>query len=358
MSVWKSNTLTMIDISKRQMIIARLFSFLTFGMLAALICTSVLSDELPKNPHPQKDDLGIYTIAWENDIWSGTDRHYTNGNRFSYLSPETAIPEWLDNTVSYMPLFASHGRKRFSVSFGQSMFTPQNISTSALIREDRPYAGWLYGNIGLTSDTGYRLDNLELSLGIVGESALGKPVQKRIHKWVDSPDPKGWDNQLKDEPAIMLSYERKWRGIWQLSPFGLGIDVTPHLGGSVGNVFTQAAAGATLRVGFDLPADYGPPRIRPSLPGSDFYIPTQAIGGYLFAGVEGRGVAHNIFLDGNTYKDSHSVEREPWVGSLQFGGVVTFSRVRLGYTHVIMTEEFEQQEEIDQYGALTLSVRY
>lgn len=32
---------------------------------------------------------------------------------------------------------------------------------------------------------------------------------------------------------------------------------------------------------------------------------------YVFAGAEGRGVASNIFLDGNTFEDSHTVDREP-----------------------------------------------
>lgn len=305
-----------------------------------------------------KDDNGIITIAWENDRWAGSDHHYTNGMRLSYLSAETSIPRWLDTAADSLPFFADHGRKRYAFGIGQNMYTPEDITLRGLQRTDRPYAGWLYGTIGMTSDTGHRLDNLELSLGIVGQSALGEPVQEFVHDVTHSPDPQGWDNQLKDEAAIMLSYERKWRGLYEFSPFGVGVDITPHLGGSVGNVFTQAVTGATVRLGFDLPADYGPPRIRPSLPGSDFFVPTQQLGGYLFAGVEGRAVARNIFLDGNTFKDSHSVDKEPLVGAFQFGFAITYQSVRFGYTHVFMTEEFETQSAGDQFGALTLSARF
>lgn len=305
-----------------------------------------------------QDDRGIATIAWENDRWASSDQHYTNGMRLSYLSPEAGIPTWLDKGAGSLPFFARDGRKRYSFGVGHSMYTPENIRVKPLQVNDRPYAGWLYGTMGVTSDTGYRLDNLELSVGIVGESARADNIQEVIHDWTDSDDPEGWGNQLKDEPAVMLSYERKWRGLYEFSPFGVGMDLTPHLGGSVGNVFTQAVTGATVRLGFDLPADYGPPRIRPSLPGSDFFVPTQQLGGYLFAGVEGRAVAHNIFLDGNTFKESHSVDKEPLVGSVQMGFAVTYQSVRFGYTHVFMTKEFEEQEESDQFGALTMSMRF
>src|SRR3546814_17784538 len=99
----------------------------------------------------------------------------------------------------------------------------------------------------------------------------------------------------------------------------LGVDVTPHLGAALGNVYTYGAGGLTLRFGEDLPDDYGPPRIRPALPGSDYFRPTDDFGWYFFAGAEGRIVARNIFLDGNTFKDSHSVDKRPLVADLQAG---------------------------------------
>lgn len=113
-----------------------------------------------------------------------------------------------------------------------------------------------------------------------------------------------------------------------------------------------------MRLGYDLPADYGPPRIRPSLPGSDFFIPTQKLSGYLFAGVEGRGVAHNIFLDGNTFRDSHSVDKENWVGSFQLGATVIYKAMRISYEQVFMTKEFKTQIDPAQFSALTVSWRF
>lgn len=143
-----------------------------------------------------------------------------------------------------------------------------------------------------------------------------------------------------------------------LTVSGFGFDATPHAGGALDNVFTYANAGLMLRFGRRLPLDYGPPRIQPNLPGSGFFVPQDGFGWYLFAGMEGRAVARNIFLDGNTFRDSRSVDKELLVGDLQCGIALTWRNVRLSYTHVLRTREFETQDEADEFGAFSLSVRF
>ncbi len=54
---------------------------------------------------------------------------------------------------------------------------------------------------------------------------------------------------------------------------------------------------------------------------------------------------------------SRSVDKKPFVGDLQFGIAVTWSNVRLSYTHVLRTREFKTQDERDDFGALSLSIR-
>lgn len=113
-----------------------------------------------------------------------------------------------------------------------------------------------------------------------------------------------------------------------------------------------------MRFGENLPNDYGPPRIQPSLPGSAFYDPSDGFGWYIFAGIEGRAVAHNIFLDGNTFQDSRSVDKKPFVGDLQAGIAVTLWRTRVSYTHVLRTREFDGQDTTDSFGAFSASFRF
>ncbi len=304
------------------------------------------------------DDHGIFSAVWENDIFGDQDGNYTNGFRLAWMSSEKNQPEWVNWAAENLLPIDADGHKRVSIALGQSMFTPDDIEAAVPDPNDRPYAGWLYTTVGVVSDTGSTLDSAMLTLGIVGQNALGEQTQEFVHDLIDDRDPNGWDYQLHTEPGIIFTFERQWRNFYQISPLGFGFDATPKAGVNLGNIFTDAMVGATFRFGQDLPADYGPPRIRPSLPGSDFFIPAENFGWYLFAGVEGRAVARNIFLDGNTFEDSPSVDKENFVGNLQTGLAMTFGDVRISYTHVFNTREFKTQTTPSQFGAVTLSYRF
>ena len=155
----------------------------------------------------------------------------------------------------------------------------------------------------------------------------------------------------------MLVAERRWRP----QPISLGAvdaDIIPHAGGSLGNVMTLANAGATVRLGQDLGVDYGPPHVRPTLSGLAAVSGGTRFAWYLFAGAEGRLVARNIFLDGNTFASSHSVDKKPFVADVQTGAAIVFHDIRLAFTHVIRTREFDGQRQADRYGAVSLSARF
>jgi len=111
-----------------------------------------------------------------------------------------------------------------------------------------------------------------------------------------------------------------------------------------------------LRLGNNLKNDIGPPNISPGFPGAAFFSPAK--GGrswYLFAGLEARAVAQNIFLDGNTFTDSHSVDKKPLVLDLQYGAAYQRNNMRFSYSHVIRSKEFDDQEENASFGSLNFS---
>ncbi|KAB2310085.1 lipid A deacylase LpxR family protein [Betaproteobacteria bacterium SCN2] len=311
----------------------------------------------------QAADLGgSYTLLVENDVFTGSDQHYTNGLRLSYLSRQDDVPDYIRAFAAAMPFVELGARLRAGYALGHNIYTPNNTKARGLVADERPYAGYLYAGMAVVAESDSRsgniLDTWELDIGIVGPSALGKEVQNNFHRLIGSPQAQGWENQLEDEPVVSLTHERKWRHLWRHPAYGLGLDFTPHVGGSLGNLATYLNLGATVRVGQGLARDYGPPRIRPSLPGSGFFLPQDGMGWYVYAGVDGRAMAHNIFLDGNTFKDSHSVDSKTWVGDLQMGLVLTFSTLRLAYTHIYRTREFEGQKLGDSFGAVSISARF
>lgn len=303
-------------------------------------------------------DRGTFTFVLENDVFYDTDRHYTNGVRFSWAGTKAGAPRWARWVADRVPGFPAGAPTQTLYTLGQNMYTPNDISLESPPLDDQPYAGWLYGSVGLVAETGKQLDQLEVSLGVVGPASFAEDVQKFVHTAIEAQDPKGWHTQLGNEPAVLLSYQRSWREFID-RPFGaLDLDVTPRAGFALGNVFTQAVAGVTVRLGNDPPLDFGPPRLQPSLPGSGFFTPRARPSWYFFAGVEARAVVHNIFLDGNTFQDSRSVNSRPLVGDAQFGVVVAWRGARLSYTHVMRTREYKGQSERDDFGAFSLSARF
>lgn len=307
----------------------------------------------------QQENLGTFSLVVENDLFVDTDRHYTNGIRLSWLMPLGDEPSLVKDTARRLPMFAEAQDIRVEFALGQSMFTPTDTSRRIPDPNDRPYAGWLYANVGVVAETGRRLDQMALGIGVVGPASLAEQSQKFVHDVRGFNKPRGWDSQLKNEPTLQLTWQTSWRALVS-GPlfFGLGFDATPHAGVAIGNVFDYINGGLTLRFGQNLPDDFGPPRVEPSLPGSGFFKTDSRFGWYLFAGVDGRVVARNLFLDGNTFRDSPDVDSKIFVGDVQLGIAIVIDDVRLAYTHVFRTKEFDGQNRPDRFGAVSVSMRF
>ena len=314
--------------------------------------------ELYDDPHPPGSEDGTWTANWENDVFGGTDRNYTNGNRFSYVSPEAGMGG-LHGPIARALLFADENdRVRWGLALGQSLYTPRETEARRPLPDQHPYAAWVYGEYSVYAQDRDSLRMVGLQAGLVGPSAQGEWTQNNVHEIVNSYEVNGWDNQLEDEPAFALMYERKERALIAGEYVGLELDVVPHIGVALGTLRTQANAGATLRFGDDLKRDFGPPRIRPAMGGSGYFETTPSFNWYLFVGAEARAVAHNLFLDGNTWKDSASVDKKPVVAELQYGLVLQYDSIQLAWTFVTRSRQFEEQERPQQFGAVSLSVKF
>ena len=332
-------------------------------LLGVLIAGTVpaLAQEAPAEPWVEPwVETGTLSLQLENDLFgSGTDRHYTHGTRISWLTPAGDVPDWAAFSVRWLPFFPRGSEPRVGYSAGQNLYTPADITIAARQPNDRPYAGWLYGALTLIGTTDNSITKAELQIGMVGGSSFAEDTQRLVHKIIGSPEPKGWDYQLEDEPAFVLYYDRKWRALARFDAIGLDADFSPAIGVALGTVHVYGATGAMIRIGRDLPTDFGPPMIRPGMLGSSFSLPARGgFGWYLFAAVEGRAVARNLFLDGSTWRDSPSVDKKTFVGDLQAGAAISISGVRLSYTQIFRTEEFYGQPAGDRYGSFNVSFRF
>lgn len=314
----------------------------------------------------------VYNFYYENDLFAGTDNNYTSGAKFSWISAnledyinDPCLPKWVRqlNRVSEMVQPGAFDSRNMVVSLGQAMYTPTDKKRSDLISNDRPYAGWLYLGFAYNARNEKQMDALEIDIGMIGPASLARQTQNQIHDWRDIDRFNGWDNQLGNELGIQLVKERKNRVLALAYQDGPKIDAIAHYGFSLGNVKTYANAGLEVRIGTYLPNDFGTSPIRPA---SDSNAPLPANesrrlsggGVHAFVSVDGRAVARDIFLDGNTFSDSHSVSKRYFVGDVAAGLAWQWVGGKITYAQYLRSKEFHGQKEAQSYGSLTLSLEY
>ncbi len=331
----------------------RFFPALTFGLMAVAWPVQAQQDRVPE------DEAGTFTFVWENDKFTNTDRNYTNGARLSWLSG-TQETDGLSGWIARNLVRADESAvRRGGIAIGHSIFTPEDTQATEPLPDQQPYAGWLYLEASGLIEQKNVVDQLSVQIGVVGPSAGGEWVQNEFHKLIGVDSAKGWDNQLQDELGVVINYDKKLRRVGYLGSTDFGADITPNIGLALGNVYTHARAGLTLRVGQDLANDYGPPRVRPSLGGSGYFTPDDKFSWYLFAGIEGRAVAHNIFTDGSLfYADEVNLDTRPFTHDYQGGLVVQFWKTQVALTLVERSREYAEQSAPQRFGAFSLSQKF
>lgn len=301
------------------------------------------------------------TLSIENDMFGkGTDRNYTSGVRLSYFDLGTQLPDFAYTLDRVVPTFSINETTSIYYTLGHNLYTPSDIERVTQDPNERPWAAFLYASAGMMSITDNHIDELEATLGVIGPLALGEQIQKAVHKVVNSPKPRGWRNQLKNEPALMLSWQRSFPERIDLEAYGWHASAVPHIGATIGNVYTYANIGASFR----LSPENGrwqdvPPRVRPAMPGTGAFVtPDDDFSWHFFGGIEGRAMAQNIFLDGNTFRNSHSVDKKPFVLDATAGIATTYDKVRISYTAIYRTREYHEQDSGDLFGSISLGVRF
>lgn len=305
---------------------------------------------------PPDDPHSIVTIQLENDALSipSTDELYTSGERLGYVGPTGAVPGFVSGLGHQ--LFGV-GTQRIEVDLQQVIFTPTDTQVYNPNPKDRPYAGQLSVKLSLIQDTTLTRSIAGVSLGVVGPAALGQSVQNGFHEIIGQTPNKGWGYQLNNEPTLDFFGGRIWReNIADLA--GVGVQVLPQLTGQVGNTEIYAQAGGILRFGQGLDSDFGPAVIQPQLSGMDAYTPTRPFVWYVFGGVLGRFVAHDMLVQGNDFQSSRGVGLTHWQGDMEFGAAVIYRGVRLSAVETFETPEFHHSAPAFQYGSVALSVRF
>ena len=290
-----------------------------------------------------------WTLAIDNDLFAGTseDRDYTGGITVTLrgrraseqkLSLDRGL-KWLDRRTGFASAYRTSTQQRHAIQFGILQFTPDDLSKSQPIGDDRPYASLVFfGNSQASLHPSQRkMYESTVIVGLLG-TPIGESLQNGIHSTYSGDKAEGFDNQISDGGELTARYSVARHSLLR-STIGQGgrYDIKLMLEGSVGYL-TEASVGLGLRWGkIRTPwwsstseyADYAP---RPT------YSPRNTLGGfadkesYLWAGVRLRARAYTVFLQGQ-FQDSavtfSSSELEPVVAEAWIGYTTEFRGLRI-----------------------------
>ncbi len=187
------------------------------------------------------DSDHYFRINYENDLFVSTDRNYTQGYSFEFVAP------WLNkNPINYLLVRFVNEHNKYGLTIEGIGFTPKDIGSPEIQIGDRPYSSATVIKsfvIATNSVKRIRLSSA-LSIGMIGQSTLGKETQVAIHKLTDSTIPNGWKHQIRND--FVLNYQVNFeKELLNLKYAVLNGDAKIELG----TLFTNAALGCNLVVG-------------------------------------------------------------------------------------------------------------
>ena len=319
-------------------------------------------------------DRATYRFEFINDFFFGTDQEISGSWS---LQKHTAaagswdklktVPDVVRRFGAAIPTLTADGRVyRSSFAVGQITQTPVDLKRRDLIKEDVPYAGALVLSASWYGFNDQEFSGFELVGGVVGPASLAEQVQKGAHKLIGIDHPKGWNNQLENEPIINANYMRKRKLSHIGNPAGLSFDSAINGNVCLGNLTTRVSTSIEMRFGRNIPGGF-------------VYIPESAGFGMNYKAalklpnprksalygslvLRGTGVLHDIFLDGNTFRDSHSVDKKNYVGlaivGLHYEKENWSAHFNLMFpTDTVDTSRATEVEGRGEVGALTIEWR-
>ena len=201
-----------------------------YRFLALLFLLAYASHSQSKNA-----EVGIIT---DNDLYTSSkyDMYYTNGLELFY---KKTIAN--DNSAVH--------KQTLGFKLGQYIYTPRFIDTPDEAIMDRPYAGYLFGEIA--SSIFYKKESvlsLDFRLGYLGPNAFGRETQKGFHDLIGYKEVFGWDSQIQNALAVQAHVLFSKKIVQSVSSDFVDFHFKSEA--SLGTLFTGVSTGLVSRIGF------------------------------------------------------------------------------------------------------------
>jgi hypothetical protein len=294
-------------------------------------------------------ELQSFSFMMENDSPVDTDFSYTHGGRLALLF--SSPYKFFEAKNSFL-----------SIAYSNQMYTPAQLDKIYHVKNDRPYAGYSFVELGLHQTDTNSLNSLSIELGMVGPSTDMDILQKTIHNLIGTKKVCGWDYQLKDEYIFQLNYQRKDR--FRLDDYrGYENDLISYYGVQLGNKMTKLSGGALYRIGQNITDDFGVSSMNeanhssvPTKPNSKSKKGTSQ---YINLAIGANLIARDIFLDGDTNTGSHYVDKNIFTAYIMAGFTYRYEEYKLDFFHSYYSEDYDQRDSYRTYrGYSSLVLTY
>lgn len=315
-------------------------------VLAAPIGAAFAQSTPASSPH-------TVTVRVDNDAfdfwmlpWNRPDEEYTSGVRLMYDGGDSPLWShgWIGRAQSGCVVGATECRTGHS-ELGQDIYTPSvSLDDPRAPAGSRPNAGWLFVSQSARILRENRADEFGITLGVTGPPSLGRQMQHLAHSVAPEFNrPTDWSRQIAFEPGIIARYEQR-RRVSLIAGELFGMDLIPRATVNVGNVATNAELGFETRIGWHLEHPWLPEVARPEIA--------------LSGGAWGRGVARDIFVDGNTFRDGPSVGHRPFVAGGDVGLDLRYGPVAVGYRVTSESRAYDQAPKWHPWASIVGAVTF
>ncbi|MEM6898299.1 MAG: lipid A deacylase LpxR family protein [Pseudomonadota bacterium] len=302
-------------------------------------------------------------LSVENDVFTGSDNQYTNGVSITWSSDELVrydkrapIRKWA-SIFQFLPGFDPNQSDSFvSLSLIHEMNTPSDITIPDPPLDDQPYSGVLLFDTSLYSKTERWNQAWSVRVGAVGPITQADHLQTSYHEWIGADEPLGWDTQLPNEVIVNLGYTAGYTDWYLETPSGLEWRVSPVVNAELGTYATAVGGGLFLEAGNGLENTLGTASLGQGL-GSIVGIgskPTDEWKVSAYAGIGGYAVGHYLPLDGTVFRDSRSVDADPYLAFGSLGVTARYKKLVASFGLTFGATPFEDEDDDIDYGALSI----
>lgn len=289
------------------------------------------------------------SLSIDNDGVFGVDQNYTNGLFLSYTSGAIR-PHWLAKPLS-LSLWGAPSLDKVEFTLGHKMWTPSDIELTLPQANERPYAGFLHTKFNYLSLHPQQAQRFNLTLGMIGESALSEDAQKLVHSITKSDKPNGWAYQVEDKFVGSIGYRSHFNWGRYHALLGTELELANISEVNLGNFRSDLSTGLMLRWGTDLGNNFGSAQISVENPFTPGMIGASNQGWFMFTGIEGRYRFNDVTIEGKRPLDGlehpaeyYQVHIEPWQATAVVGLAMYARSFGASLTFTANSSEFKEDK--------------